>query len=99
MRSNSRDTVRNFEGDFWKVKLIIHTHDSFKVDAKVGVTISDPMSHTSLAGSLIAEYRCDSSPLAVVRYHDEPVAMYRQFETGGKYNRERFNSLITAIKD
>ncbi|HTR39488.1 MAG TPA: hypothetical protein VMH80_26630 [Bryobacteraceae bacterium] len=85
--------------DYWKLKLIIHTHDSFKANAKVGVAISDPMSHASLARSFLAEYCPDSDLLAMVQYHDEPFALYRQFEAKGKYNPERFNNLIAAIKD
>jgi len=87
------------EHDYWKLKLIIHTHDSFKADAKVGVAISDPMSHASLARKFLAEYCSDIDLLNMAQYHDEPFAVYRQFETKGKYNQERFNILIAAIKD
>jgi hypothetical protein len=87
------------DDDYWKLKLIIHTHDSFKANAKVGAAISDPMSHASLARSFLAEYCPDSDLLAIVQYHDEPFALYRQFEAKGKYNLGRLNNLIAAIKD
>jgi hypothetical protein len=57
------------------------------------------MSHASLAKSFLAEYCPDNDLLAMVQYHDEPLAMYRQFQAKGSYNRERFNGLIAAIKD
>jgi hypothetical protein len=95
------DALRSKLGDqdYWKLKLIIHTHDSFKADAKAGVAINDPMSHASLARSFLAEYCSDSDLLAMVQYHDEPFALYRQFETKGKCSRERLNDLVIAIED
>jgi hypothetical protein len=35
----------------------------------------------------------------MVQYHDEPFALYRQVESKGKYNQDRFNALLKAIKD
>ena len=40
--------------DYWKLKLLIHTHDSFKAEAQPGVPISDPRSHASLARTFLA---------------------------------------------
>lgn len=87
------------EQDYWKLKLVVHAHDSFKADAKAGVAISHPMSHASLGRKFLAEYCSDSDLLNIVQYHDEPLALYRQFETKGSYNQERFNSLVATIKD
>jgi hypothetical protein len=35
----------------------------------------------------------------MVQYHDEPFALYRQFESKGKYNQDRFSALLKAIHD
>lgn len=35
----------------------------------------------------------------MVQFHDEPFALFRQFESKGKYNQDRFNALLNAIKD
>ena len=35
----------------------------------------------------------------MVQYHDEPFAVYRQFETKGKYNQDRFRAMLNAIQD
>jgi hypothetical protein len=59
----------------WKLKLLIHTHDSFKGDAKVGAPISDPQSHASLARAFLATYCDDADLLTMVQYHDEPFAL------------------------
>jgi hypothetical protein len=36
----------------------------------------------------------------MVQYHDEPFALWRQFESKkGKYSQERFSTLLNNIKD
>jgi len=85
--------------DYWKLKLLIHTHDSFKAESKPGVAIADPRSHASLARAFLESYCDDADLLAMVQQHDEPFALYRQFESKGKCNQERFNALLKAIHD
>src|ERR1051326_665083 len=34
--------------DYWKLKLLVHTHDSFKAESKPGVAITAPTSHASI---------------------------------------------------
>ena len=87
------------EEEYWKLKLLVHTHDSFKAEAKPGVAITDPQSHASLARSFLALHCDDADLLAMVRCHDEPYALFRQYESRGKYNQERFNGLLQAIRD
>lgn len=82
-----------------KLKLLIHAHDSFKGESQVGVSITDPKSHASLARAFLATYCDDADLLAMVQYHDEPFALYRQFETKGKYNSGRFQAMLDAIHD
>ena len=85
--------------DYWKLKLLIHTHDSFKGEAQAGVPISDPRSHASLARAFLSIYCNDDDLLAMAQYHDEPFALYRQVETKGKYNQDRFKALLQSIRD
>jgi hypothetical protein len=85
--------------EYWKLKLLIHTHDSFKAESEAGVSITDPKSHASLARAVLAGYCDDDDLLAMVQYHDEPFALYRQFESKGKYSQDRFSSLLNAIRD
>jgi hypothetical protein len=85
--------------DYWKLKLLIHTHDSFKADSQRGVAITDPQSHASLARQFLARHCDDPDLLAMVQYHDEPFALWRQFEAKGKYNQERFATLLSSIED
>jgi hypothetical protein len=87
------------EIDYWKLKLLVHTHDTFKGEAQPGVAITDPKSHASLAREFLSGYCPDSDLLAMVQYHDEPFALWKQFETKGKYNRNRLAALLKTIKD
>jgi hypothetical protein len=66
--------------DCCKLKLLIHTHDSFKAESQLGVPILNPKSHASLARAFLATHCDDADLLAMVQFHDEPFALYRQFE-------------------
>ncbi|MFO0979577.1 MAG: hypothetical protein U0996_24460 [Planctomycetaceae bacterium] len=85
--------------DVWRLKLLIHTHDSFKADSKPGVPITDPASHASLARSFLADFCDDADLLAMVQFHDEPFALWRQVESRGTYNQQRMAALLSHIKD
>jgi hypothetical protein len=87
------------EEDYWKLKLLIHTHDSFKAESQPGIAITDPNSHASRARAFLATHCNDTDLLAMVQYHDEPFALYRQFSSRGNYNQDRFSALLNAIRD
>src|SRR5438045_2442213 len=87
------------ESDYWKLKLLVHTHDTFKAESQPGAPIMDAKSHASLARAFLSTYCDDADLLAMVQYHDEPFALFRQLESKGKYNHDRFNALLAAIRD
>jgi hypothetical protein len=87
------------EEESWKLRLLIHTHDSFKAEAARGVAICDPKSHASLARTFLQTYCDDADLLAMAQYHDEPFALYRQFEHRGSCDPQRFAALLSAISD
>src|SRR5688500_13914583 len=66
--------------DYWKLKILIHVHDTFKPEAHDGVPITDPRSHASLARAFLAEYCDDDDLLAMVQLHDVPYALWRAYE-------------------
>lgn len=83
-----------------KLKILIHTHDTFKSLAKPGVAITDDRSHASLARAFLAEFCNDADLLAMVQFHDEPYALWRQAESkNGPFNQVRFTGLLNAIQD
>jgi len=107
VRAHIAEIERNLEAlrpklddvEYSKLKLLIHTHDSFKAEAAPGVAITDPKSHASLARAFLAEFCDDTDLLAMVQYHDEPYALWRQVEHKSSYNAKRFEALLNAIRD
>jgi hypothetical protein len=107
VRAHIEELERNLEAlrarlsdaDYWKLKLLLHAHDTFKGEAQHGVAINDSNSHASLAREFLAAYCPDPDLLAMVQYHDEPFALWRQYEAKGQYNVDRFESLLKAIAD
>ena len=87
------------ETDYWRLRVLVHTHDTFKGEAQPGVPIADPGSHASLARAYLAGFCDDEDMLAMVQYHDEPFALWRQFEAKGKVNEQRLAALLSAIRD
>ena len=81
-----------------KLRVLIHTHDTFKPDAKSGVTIADPRSHASLARQFLAEHVSDSDLLNIVQFHDEPFALWKKHRYGGDYT-DRLRRLLDLIED
>jgi hypothetical protein len=87
------------EADYWRLRVLIHTHDTFKGEAQPGVPITAPNSHASLARAFLADFCADGDMLAMVQYHDEPFALWRQFASKGKFNQERLTALFAGIRD
>ena len=87
------------EADYWRLKVLIHTHDTFKPQAQPSASIMNANSHASLARDFLAEFCDDAEMLAIVQYHDVPYALWRQFASKGKFNTERLNTLLTSIHD
>jgi hypothetical protein len=87
------------ESDYWKLRLLVHTHDTFKADAEPGVAISAPNSHASLARAFLSEFCDDPDILAIAQYHDEPFALWRQLKSKGAVDAKRFNRLLSSIQD
>ena len=46
------------------MRLLVHTHDSFKSESEMGVPITDPKSHASLACAFLAGY-CDDIKVVI----------------------------------
>jgi hypothetical protein len=87
------------ETDYWRLRVLVHTHDTFKGEAQPGVPITARNSHASLARPFLADFCADDDMLAMVQYHDEPFALWRQVATKGKFNQERLTALLAGIRD
>jgi hypothetical protein len=84
---------------YWKLRLLIHSHDTFKPDADPAAPIASPQSHASLARAFLSSYCDDADLLNMVQFHDEPYALWRQAQSKGKFNQKRFEALMGTIRD
>src|SRR5262249_3371300 len=87
------------ETDYWRLKVLMHVHDTFKGEAQSGAPIRAPKSHASLARAFLAEFCDDAGMLAIVQYHDEPFALWRRFAFKGALDQDRLTKLIASIPD
>ena len=98
-RNLERLRAKLSETDYWRLRVLVHTHDTFKAEARPGAPIAAPDSHASLARAFLAEFCDDADMLAMVQYHDEPFALWRQFKLKGRCNEERLTRLLASIRD
>ncbi len=82
-----------------RLRLVIHTHDTFKPEAGRGVRIADPLSHASLACQFLEEFCDDDEVLMTVQWHDEPYALWRKWGRNETVADERLQSLVSRISD
>jgi hypothetical protein len=87
------------EQQYWKLKFLIHVHDTFKADAIPDSPILSPNSHASLARKFASEFVDDADLLNMVQFHDENYALWKQFESTGSYDVPRFETLLQTIQD
>jgi len=97
---NNLESLRsNFsDADYWKLKVLIHAHDTFKADSKRGVPIAHPSSHASLAREFLAELCNDNDALNMVQFHDEPYGLWKKYERSG-LDEQRLKRLLETISD
>jgi hypothetical protein len=84
---------------YWKLKFMIHVHDTFKKEALPDVRILDPQSHASLAKAYASQFVDDADLLNMIQFHDENYALWNQLRTRGVYDLERFEKLLETIED
>lgn len=84
---------------YWKLKFLIHVHDTFKAEAIPNSAILNSNSHASLARTFAAEFTADEDLLNMIQFHDLNYSLWLQFDSTGSYDVERFNNLLDTIHD
>ncbi|MCI0609827.1 MAG: hypothetical protein L0Z71_12290 [Anaerolineae bacterium] len=87
------------EDQYWKLKFLIHVHDTFKAEAVPDSAILHPNSHASLARKFASEFTDDTDLLNMIQYHDVNFALWKQFSGTGFYDTARFSTLLETIMD
>jgi hypothetical protein len=84
---------------YWKLKFLIHVHDTFKADAIPDSPILSPNSHASLAKAFASEFIDDEDLLNMIQFHDVNFSLWKQFAATGSYDVRRFENLLETIQD
>jgi len=87
------------EEQYWKLKFLIHVHDTFKAEAVPDSPIANPNSHASLARKFASEFTDDADLLNMIQFHDVNFALWKQFAATGSYDVEWFSVLLETIID
>ena len=87
------------EEQYWKLKFLIHVHDTFKAHSSPDEPINSPNSHASLAKKFASEFTTNGDLLNMIQFHDENFALWKQFAATGTYDVLRFENLLETIQD
>lgn len=87
------------EEHYWKLKFLIHVHDSFKAESTPDAPILSANSHASLARKFASEFVDDVDLLNMIQFHDENYVLWKQFAATGSYDLQRFENLLKTIQN
>lgn len=86
--------------EYWKLLILVHVHDTFKLEGKrrTGhqVSLLHPDSHASLAARFLSEYVDDLSLVSIVQYHDEGFALWQKFKKRGYLDEKRLQEHVLS---
>jgi hypothetical protein len=85
--------------NYWKLKFLIHVHDTFKAEAEKDVYILHPRSHASLAKKYACQYTDDPDLLNMIQFHDKNYSMWLDHLRRGSYDAVDFQRLLDCIQD
>ena len=84
---------------YWKLKVLIHVHDSFKAEAKEDSPILDPRSHASLARAYLQGFTNDEDMLRITQFHDIGFAVYKKLQATGHFDEAKLITGLEGIED
>ncbi len=87
------------EEDYWRLKFMIHVHDSFKAEAERYYPTLHPRNHASLAKEYASQYTDDTDLLNMIQYHDENYKLWKEYSQTGHYDEENFKNMLAVIKN
>jgi hypothetical protein len=87
------------EENYWKLKFIIHVHDTLKAVAEHDSPAFSSGHHAVLARKFAEEFTSDPDVLNIIYYHDENFYLWKQYQKSGEYDKTRLEHLLSAISD
>lgn len=85
--------------DYWKLKFLIHVHDTFKAEAMPDVPILHPQGHATLAKEYASQYIDNIDLLNMLQYHDQNYELWKEYLQTGFYDAEKFKVLLDKIQN
>ena len=85
--------------DYWKLRFLIHVHDSFKAEAQKDTPTLHPRNHATLAKEYASKFVDDTDLLNMIQYHDENYELWKEYSQTNQYNTDQFHNLLNAIND
>ncbi|HJS17204.1 MAG TPA: hypothetical protein VJ785_00540 [Anaerolineales bacterium] len=85
--------------EYWKLKFLIHVHDTFKAESEQNVPILHARSHASLARQYASQYTDDQDLLNMIQFHDMNYSMWLDQLHKGSYDTKAFQVLLDTIQD
>ncbi len=87
------------DSEYWKLKFLIHIHDTFKAEAERDVPILHTHSHATLAKEYARQYTDDPDLLNILQFHDKNYSMWLEYLRNGSYDVGDFQDLLDSIRD
>lgn len=84
---------------YWKLKFLIHVHDTFKAEAERDVPPLHPRSHATLAREYASRYIADPDLLNMIQFHDQNYYLWVDHIENDSYDSEVFQHLIHTVQD
>ncbi|NOT03762.1 MAG: hypothetical protein HOP27_04100 [Anaerolineales bacterium] len=85
--------------DYWKLKFLIHVHDTFKGEVDRASPFSSRHHHELLAREYASQFTNDDDLLNMLQYHDVNYSLWKQFTQTGSYDMQQFQNLLDTIHD
>jgi hypothetical protein len=84
--------------NYWKLKFLIHVHDTFKAESEHDVPILHPHSHATLARQYASKFTNDLDLLNMIQFHDQNYVLWKEFSQTGFFDAQSFQVLLDTIR-
>ncbi len=85
--------------EYWKLKFLIHVHDTFKAEAEHDTPILHPRNHATLARQYASNFLDDPDLLNTIQYHDLNYVLWKEYLRTGSYDKVAFQTLLDKIQN
>jgi hypothetical protein len=85
--------------DYWKLKFMIHVHDTFKAEAQEDTPTLHPHNHATLAKEYASNLINDADLLNMIQHHDENYKLWKEYSQTNQYDTIRFHNLLKTINN